>query len=99
MGGSSYGTFGQQQHQQLLNEGIIGKGVILLNQLLEGFSKFTYLFGVNFEAVRNFVVSFFGLYKGMSPLFSFADSLTVTRYGAPAPHPSCFILQTFYFIF
>lgn len=77
--GGSYGMFGQQQQQQLLNGSLIGKGVNIMSQVMEGFSRFSYFLGINFEAMRNFVVSFFGLYKGISPLFSAANSLSIIK--------------------
>ena len=82
--GGSYGMFNQQQQQQqqLLNGTLIGRGVSIMNQVMEGFSRFSYFLGVNFEAMRNFVVSFFGLYKGLSPLFSAANSLTIIKYAS-----------------
>ena len=85
----------QQQQQQLLNGTLIGKGVNIMNQVMEGFSRFSYFLGVNFEAMRNFVVSFFGLYKGMSPLFSAANSLTIIKY---IPYPISFIRSLILFI-
>lgn len=59
--------------------GLIGNGLALMNQVMEGFSRFSYLFGASFDAFRNAVTSLFGMYKGISPILGFAKTLTVFK--------------------
>ena len=59
--------------------GLIGNGLALINQVMEGFSRFSYLFGASFDAFRNAVVSLFGMYKGISPILGFAKTLTIFK--------------------
>ena len=59
--------------------GLIGNGLVLMNQIMEGFSRFSYLFGATFEAFRNAVMSLLGMYKGLSPILGFAKSFTIFK--------------------
>lgn len=78
-GASSFMTPGVGIGGVDIQGGLIGNGIALLNQVMEGFSRFSYLFGASFDAFRNAVMSLLGMYKGISPLLGFAKSLTIFK--------------------